>query len=210
MTERLPFHFSLSCIGEGNGNPLQCSCLENPRDRGAWWAAVSGVAQSQTRLKRLSSSSCIYLWGLCSRIRRTYSCVSMYMSYKPWRVIFWLNNQCTVIEKRQVSVHVRARVRVYTCVFERDSDRPCPCWGHCHFSPAQRSTAGVSSHLVQIIMWNFHSHMALSFPQWGDALSPWLSHSAPNPIRYSNSILFSNFMLLSKRSSFCWLLFFSK
>ena len=56
-TERLHFHFSLSCIGEGNGNPLQCSCLENPRDRGAWWAAVSGVAQSRTRLKRLSSSS---------------------------------------------------------------------------------------------------------------------------------------------------------
>ena len=56
-TERLPFHFSLSCIGEGNGNPLQCSCLENPRDRGAWWAAVYGVAQSLTQLKRLSSSS---------------------------------------------------------------------------------------------------------------------------------------------------------
>ena len=56
-TEQLHFHFSLSCIGEGNGNPLQCSCLENPRDGGAWWAAVSGVAQSRTRLKRLSSSS---------------------------------------------------------------------------------------------------------------------------------------------------------
>ena len=55
MTERLHFHFSLSCIGEGNGNPLWCSCLENPRDGGAWWAAVSGVAQSQTRLKWLSS-----------------------------------------------------------------------------------------------------------------------------------------------------------
>ena len=49
-------HFSLSCIGEGNGNPLQCSFLENPRDRGAWWAAISGVTQSQTRLKRLSYS----------------------------------------------------------------------------------------------------------------------------------------------------------
>ena len=47
-TERLPFHFSLSCTGEGNGNPLQCSCLENPRDGGAWWAAVYGVAQSWT------------------------------------------------------------------------------------------------------------------------------------------------------------------
>ena len=56
-TERLPFHFSLSCIGEGNGNPLQYSCLENPRDRGAWWAAVYGVTQSRTRLKRFSSSS---------------------------------------------------------------------------------------------------------------------------------------------------------
>ena len=56
-TERLHFHFSLSCIGEGNGNPLQCSCLENPRDRGGWWATVYGVAQSRTRLKRLSSSS---------------------------------------------------------------------------------------------------------------------------------------------------------
>ena len=56
-TERLHFHFSLSCIGEGNGNPLQCSCLENPRDGGAWWAAVYGVTQSRTRLKRLSSSS---------------------------------------------------------------------------------------------------------------------------------------------------------
>ena len=56
-TERLHFHFSLSCIGEGNGNPLQCSCLENPRDWWAWWAAVYGVAQSRTRLKWLSSSS---------------------------------------------------------------------------------------------------------------------------------------------------------
>ena len=62
-TERLHFHFLLSCIGEGNGNPLQCSCVENPRDRGAWWAAVSGVAQSQTRLKRLSSSSSRYMSG---------------------------------------------------------------------------------------------------------------------------------------------------
>ena len=56
-TEWLHFPFSLPCIGEGNGNPLQCCCLENPRDWGAWWAAVYGVAQSRTRLKRLSSSS---------------------------------------------------------------------------------------------------------------------------------------------------------
>ena len=56
MTERLHFHFLLSCIGEGNGNPLQCYCLENPRDEGAWYAAVYGVAQSRTRLKWLGSS----------------------------------------------------------------------------------------------------------------------------------------------------------
>ena len=56
-TEQLQFHFSLSRTGEGNGNPLQCSCLENPRNGGAWWAAIYGIAQSRTRLKRLSSSS---------------------------------------------------------------------------------------------------------------------------------------------------------
>ena len=56
-TEQLYFHFSLSCIGEGNGNPLQCSCLENPRDGRVWWAAIYGVAQSRTRLNRLSSSN---------------------------------------------------------------------------------------------------------------------------------------------------------
>ena len=61
-TERLHFQFSLSHIGEGNGNPLQCSCLENPRDRGAWWAAIYGIAQSRTRLKRLSSSSSSSRW----------------------------------------------------------------------------------------------------------------------------------------------------
>ena len=68
-TERLHFHFSLSCIGEGNGTPLQCSCLENPRDGGAWWAAVYEVAQSRTRLKRLSSSSSASSahFGFCSQ-----------------------------------------------------------------------------------------------------------------------------------------------
>ena len=66
MTERLPFHFSLSCIGEGNGNPLQCSCLENPRDGGARWAAIYGVAQSQTRLKWLSSSSSSFIHYQCN------------------------------------------------------------------------------------------------------------------------------------------------
>ena len=70
-TERLHFDFSLSCTGEGNGNPLQCSCLENPGDGGAWWAAVYGVAQSRIRLKWLSSSSSnAYLLGLqCGKVK---------------------------------------------------------------------------------------------------------------------------------------------
>ena len=62
MTKQLHFHFSLSCIGEGNGNPLQCSCLGNPREGGAWWAAVCGVAESRAQLKRLSSSSRMYVF----------------------------------------------------------------------------------------------------------------------------------------------------
>ena len=73
-TERLHFHFSLSCIGEGNDNPLQCSCLENPRDGGAWWAAVYGVTQSRTRLKWLSisiSSSSIHV---CTLVKANFMC----------------------------------------------------------------------------------------------------------------------------------------
>ena len=73
-TEQLHFHFSLSCIGEGNGNPLQCSCLENPRDRGAWWAAVYGVAQSRTRLK----------W--CSRRKIKDMFIQWYMNMKMFIV----------------------------------------------------------------------------------------------------------------------------
>ena len=72
-TERLHFHFSLSCIGEGNGNPLQCSCLENPRDGGSWWAAVYGVTQSRTRLKWLSSSSSSSSWLECACNGRKWS-----------------------------------------------------------------------------------------------------------------------------------------
>ena len=75
-TEWLHFHFSLWCIGEGNGNPLQCSCLENPRDGGAWWAAVYGVTQSRTWLKQFSSSS--------SSITFTYKSGNIKMNYITW------------------------------------------------------------------------------------------------------------------------------
>ena len=74
-TERLHFHFSLSCIEEGNGNLLQCSCLENPRDGGAWWAAVYAVAESRTWLKRLSSSSRA-CWNSCPLSRWCHPTIS--------------------------------------------------------------------------------------------------------------------------------------
>ena len=79
-TERLHFHFSLSCIGEGNGNPLQCFCLENPRDGKAWWAAIYGVAQSRTRLKWLSSSS---------SSRHCTPSILLYLVWSPRQPIWW-------------------------------------------------------------------------------------------------------------------------
>ena len=85
MTEWLHFHFSLSCIGEGNGNPLQCSCLENPRDREAWWAAVYGVAQTRTRLTQLSSSSSSRL--LCQYMEKNMIlCTEEIYFLKPGRI----------------------------------------------------------------------------------------------------------------------------
>ena len=87
-TERLHFHFSLSCIGEGNGNPLQCSCLENPRDGGAWWADIYGVTQSRTRLKRLSSSSSSSIQGY----RCTSFCLTILLLLSDVLLVFtfWL------------------------------------------------------------------------------------------------------------------------
>ena len=79
-TEWLHFHFSLSCIGEGNGNPLQCSCLENLRDGGAWWAAVYGVIQSQTRLKRLSN----LVNTSIKTMRKLFWCGNWSYSYRLW------------------------------------------------------------------------------------------------------------------------------
>ena len=86
-TERLHFHFSLSCIGEGNGNPLQCSCLENPRDGGAWWAAVCGVAQSQTRLKRLSSSSSSSSFCKTKRFSYMYTYIPFLLVLPPTSIL---------------------------------------------------------------------------------------------------------------------------
>ena len=98
MTGRLHFHFPLSCTGEGNGNPLQCACLEIPRDGGAWWAAVYGVAQSWTRLKRLSCSSSVLFISVCSlvllgllvNISYIFSIFASILSPRSWII-------CTVI-----------------------------------------------------------------------------------------------------------------
>ena len=84
-TEQLHFHFSLPCTGEGNGNPLQYSCLENPRDRGAWWAALYGVAQSQTRLTRLSSSSGNDKWCWAS-----FNVLISHLSILLYELSFWV------------------------------------------------------------------------------------------------------------------------
>ena len=90
MTKRLHFHFPLSCIGEGNDNPLQCSCLENPSDGRAWWAAVYGVTQSRTRLKRLSSSSTHVMEDslLCQSTDLHVNLVEKYILTETSRIIF--------------------------------------------------------------------------------------------------------------------------
>ena len=92
-TERLHFHFSLSWIGEGNGNLLQCSCLENPRDGGSWWAAIYGVAQSQTRLKQLRSSNSSGKESAC-QCRRHKRC-----GFSPWvgKIPWWRAWQLTPV-----------------------------------------------------------------------------------------------------------------
>ena len=83
-TKRLHFDLSLSCIGEGNGNPLQYSCLENPRDSGAWWAAICGVAQSRTWLKQLSSSS-IHTYSFYTH-SHTYPLTGGKWAFSQWRL----------------------------------------------------------------------------------------------------------------------------
>ena len=93
--EQLHFHFSPSCIGEGNGNPLQCSCLENPRDRGAWWVAIYEVAQSRTQLKRLSSS--------------------IYPTYKWYHMIlvFLWHTSCSMTISRSIQVAANGIISLF-------------------------------------------------------------------------------------------------
>ena len=110
-TERFHFHFSLSCIGEGNGNPLQCSCLENPRDSGAWWVAVYGVAQSRTRLKRLSSSSSHNIIPYHSRLLENSLAVSQKVTQRLLRPS---NFTIRYIPKRNENISTENRVHACT------------------------------------------------------------------------------------------------
>ena len=102
-TERLHFHFSLSCTGEGNGNPLQCSCIENPRDGGAWWAAVYRVAQSRTWLKWLSSSS-IHMQQLLVNNGKTHSKIFAWRipGHRAWQAIV---HGVTELDTTEVTEH---------------------------------------------------------------------------------------------------------
>ena len=87
------FDFSLSCTGKGNGNPLQCSCLENPRDRGAWWAAIYGVTQSWTWLKQLSSSRMLIIVSLKAKYVWIYENISKHIVIIKWNIPLFLHFQ---------------------------------------------------------------------------------------------------------------------
>ena len=131
--EWLHFHFSLSCTGEGNGNPPQCSCLENPRDGGAWWAAVYGVAQSRTRLKRLSSrSSSRALTGLPKLLSGR-----VYLQYRRCR------NTGSIPGSGRSSGGGRGNPLQYSCW-----ENPTVC--------------GIAKHRTQLTNWVQHSSTAFS------------------------------------------------
>ena len=99
MTEQLHFHFSLSCIGEGNDNPLQCSCLENSRDGGAWWAAVYGVAQSRTRLKWLSNRTLIFtIQRNFLMVKKYLLCISFLSLFFPYIFFLFINCSPTILK----------------------------------------------------------------------------------------------------------------
>ena len=112
-TERLHFHFSLSCIGEGNGNPLQCSCLKNPRDGRAWWTAVYGVSQSRTRLMQLSSSS-----SKGYKLKAKFSSTLCIMIFSTKQGMLDMQVLCTFIEQSLYSVGCWHKQESYSSEFK--------------------------------------------------------------------------------------------
>ena len=119
MTEQLHFHLSLSCIGEGNGNPLQCSCLENPREGGAWWAAVYGVAQNWTRLKWLSSHHLQWFWRpkiiKSATVTTVFPSISQeVMGLDAMIFIFWGLLNFMKIKSSVIKMTIRPYMNIYT------------------------------------------------------------------------------------------------
>ena len=155
MTERLHFHFSLSCIREGNGNALQCSCLENPRDGGAWWAAIYGVAQSWTWLKRLSSS--------CSLVNNEYF-LSCFLFY-------WLKVRIGNVQMREflggVCSHLCTHdgVRFWECCHQCLCPQPQPLLASLRDSPRQTESSQIGPFL------GIHTTIWFGDNTWNGALS---------------------------------------
>ena len=128
------FHFSLSFIGERNGNPLQCSCLENPRDRGAWWAAVCGVAQSRTRLKRLSSSSLSKGHSIKKYPLSQYLNVLSSVKQNSWQAIMYMQSAC-------VTISDQINMPVSSLWFKRSG-----IWPEIHFLTSSQLSASFAVH----------------------------------------------------------------
>ena len=121
MTEWLHFHFSLSCIGEGNGNPLQRSCLENPRDGGAWWAATYGVAQSRTLLKWLSSSSSVSQMHDSINSANTVLCRGVWMPYRSPMLHLFIPQNLTWNPWQLLNVLLFLKICIFQTVTLMDS-----------------------------------------------------------------------------------------
>ena len=171
-TEWLHFHFSLSCIGEGNGNPFQCSCLENPRDGGAWWAAVYGVAQSRTRLKWLSSSS-IKFNNLCyaeiQEEKHVFHCNQIYSLWKIklFNTVFALS--ITFCQSLQCAFYWGGAFEVHQSVSSVAQLCPTLC------DPMNRSTPGLPVHHQLPEFTQTHVHWV------SDAIQPSHPLSSPCP-----------------------------
>ena len=149
-TERLHFHFSLSCVGEGSGNPLQCSSLENPREGGAWWAAVYGVAQSRTRLKLLSSSSSQSFWtGRSAVVLRICTVSGSQVMLIPCETLGW-----TVFCKLRQKIH--RKMPRSRCSFSAETRASAPAaWRTWKWRPQlfSKPGAGVSN------SWNLNANL---------------------------------------------------
>ena len=174
MTERLDFRFSLSCIGEGYGNPPQCSCLENPRDGGAWWAAVYGVAQSRTRLKWLSSSNIPR--GLCGSPWTNQLQIPTHLLFRATlgsRLQFCMYQSTQLVSNTPGTLRLLCVLCVNLCTALQFSSVAQSCPTLC--DPMNCSTPGLPVHHQHPELTKTHVH------QVSDAIQPSLLLSSPSP-----------------------------